>query len=201
MDYATLGPSELQPSLFDGYALALLQRSLSQSKVGQVSIIMFPSVKFAMICVFIKQSLIPILSWHVSAFAVLSCHTFFRSYSVNLQSSLNILVLLILAIFARLPVLDCSTVSSAYFLCNDCLVFKLIRTLQLSSQHYWSSDNISLRYNIVSWLHISNLTTEFTNLGFLSVRILNLQMTTDLDIVVWRYSCQHIVVATLRTAC
>jgi len=39
-------------------------------------------------------------------FAALTCYTFFRSYSVNLQSSLNILVLLTLAMFARLLVLD-----------------------------------------------------------------------------------------------
>jgi len=39
-------------------------------------------------------------------FAGPTCYTLFRSYSVNLQSSLNILVLLTLAMFARLLVLD-----------------------------------------------------------------------------------------------
>jgi len=83
MDYATLGPSELQPSLFDGYAFALLQRSLSQSKAGQVSVIIFPSVQFAMTCVFIKQSLIPILCWHASTL---------QHYHVTPSSEVTVLI-------------------------------------------------------------------------------------------------------------
>jgi len=55
-DYATLGPSELQPPFPDGYIRCILNIACSQSRAGQVSNPIPHLINFAEFCVFIKQS-------------------------------------------------------------------------------------------------------------------------------------------------
>jgi len=89
MDYATLGPSELQPPFSDGYNWCFLNTSFSQSRAGQVSNPILHFKNLAEFCVFIKQSLLSICA---SCFPFIkNNYSFFLSYRAFLQSSLNIL--------------------------------------------------------------------------------------------------------------
>ena len=57
MNFATLGPSELQPPFTTDYFLSLSKKILPIS-TGQASILIHLYLKLAKICVFIKQSLL-----------------------------------------------------------------------------------------------------------------------------------------------
>ena len=86
-NFATLGPSELQPPFTGAYIKAITFLFTLQHRAGVRPYTSF--YKLAETCVFIKQSLSSILCQLLITY---KSHSFSRSYGVILPSSLNIII-------------------------------------------------------------------------------------------------------------
>jgi len=117
-NFATLGPSELQPP-FIWNLISCVNTSSSKTDTGQVSDPIHHFFNFAESCVFTKQSLLP-FSWFHSNLSFFSKtgierSSFSRSYRVNLQSSFKIVISIALVFSTYLPVSVFSTVHQKLF--------------------------------------------------------------------------------------
>ena len=109
-NFATLGPSELQPP-FIWISISCLHIPFSLTDTGQAS---DPILHFSILQspVFLINSR---FSHFYDAMNTISGPSFFQSYRVNLQSSFNIVISIALVYTTNLPVSVSSTVQNKFF--------------------------------------------------------------------------------------